>query len=77
MKIADLNLFNTDLSAGEVIRMIKKSKAKRMNPKATKTTNIRAIGSRPHDPMDISGADSTHGSKYQASLGGTDARLDT
>jgi hypothetical protein len=52
--------------AAEMLRAVKKAKAKKMNPKATKTNQIVSSGGRPND-QEAGMGDSTSGSRHQAS----------
>lgn len=64
--IQNLHYLTEDRTKAELIAQKKKNKAKRANPKATKTNNMVSSGSRPHDPSSGIGS-STGGTRYQGS----------
>ena len=53
-------------SKARLLALVKRAKAKRMNPKASKQENMVQSGSYPSDAVAGSGS-TTHGSRYQAS----------
>jgi len=53
-------------SKARLLALAKRTKAKRMNPKASKTENTVSSGSHPSDAYAGQGS-TTHGSRYQAS----------
>jgi len=66
MKLADLKLLDLDETQTEakLIATAKRNKAKRANPKASKTVNMKISGSRPSD-QEASMGSTVFGSRHQ------------